>query len=782
MKRPLLFVCIWLVVFVCAWTYFTDAPPYYEDFPIIEGAHITITGQIYQKEYSSYYGTNQINLYLQSIKIINSDTGQVSNLNPKYKIICELKGDYGDPELGKNIRVSGEWQFYEHASNPGEFDAAQYYATQNIPGKIKDCRMEAQGADYWKIREMLFDLRTFLKDRLCQALPKKDASILAKMLLGEKSSLDQETKELYQRNGIVHILSISGLHITMVGMGIYRLLRKCTCTAVQAAVIGTVILLLYGAMTGFSVSSVRAIGMYFIHMLGIILGRSYDLLTALGVLMAVMICENPRLTGHSGFLLSFGSVCAVGCLYPILPLQEVTARKTAVPPPLPVRFLLKRCGGLIQGLWLSASISIFTLPITLYYFFEVPVYSAFVNLLILPFMGPVMAIGFVLMAVPDISPLAWLEHSILSGYERVCLLFEELPGHTWVAGRPEIWQIAVYYAGLFLIIWLCSGKRSDTVKSRGNMRRNRKCAGNDRENSEDSRNIMENCRIKVRISSFIKRSKWWSCGIVVLVLVLGTDFHGEDTISFLDVGQGDCIVLMTQTGKTYLFDGGSSSEKTVGEDIILPFLKCHGVSSVDGVFISHPDKDHMNGILELLEQDMVEIEKIYLPDVQEDQKTDFEELLDAADGQQVIYYSAGDYLREGDLKLTCLHPTEDFAGDTNTYSGCFLVENAGLRVLLTGDVEAAGETMLTAQLKERAIGKVQVLKVAHHGSRYSTGEEFLEVLDADLAVISCGEDNSYGHPHQDTIMRLEQADIPYCITWERGCVTVTREGYCFFND
>ncbi len=734
MKRPLFFGCICLIALIALWTCYHDAPPFYVDLPVKEGEHVIITGQVYQKEYRSYYGTDQTNLYLRSIKIIHSDTGQVSKLNPKFRIICEFEDMEQEPELGRSLRISGTWHLYGHATNPGEFDLADYYASRNIIGKLEDCSADALGKQFWRLREGLLRLRNLLKGRLYEALPEKEASILAKMLLGENSGLDAEVKALYQRNGIVHILSISGLHITMIGMGVYRLLRKGGCPVVPAAAAGVVFLLLYGCMTGFGISCCRAIGMYLIHMLGEITGRSYDLLTATGILMAVMLCSNPRLIYHCGFLLSFASVCAVGCLYPVLQLQEAALKKGPVPPPLLVCFLIKWCGGMLQGLWASASISIFTLPVMLYYFYEIPVYSPFVNLLVLPFMGIIMAAGIVLMILPDFPVLAEVEHIILGGYEGVCLLFEELPYHTWLTGRPTYWQIAVYYAGILSVIWLCT-----------------------------------------------KKSRWWAVGIAAFVLFLGTDFEKEYTVSFLNVGQGDCIVVMTEEGRTYLFDGGSSSEKTVGEDIILPFLKYHGVSVIDGVFISHPDEDHISGIMEMLEQEPVDIRNIYLPDVHKDCRDDFQDILAGVSQQKVRYYSAGDYLREDKLIVRCLHPIEDFSADTNVYSGCFLLECGKLKVLLTGDVEEQGELLLTQYLQKQGIDEAQVLKVAHHGSKYSTGKAFLDTVTVQLAVISCGEDNRYGHPHGETLERLEDAGIPYGITYETGCITVTEAGYFFYR-
>ena len=164
-------------------------------------------------------------------------------------------------------------------------------------------------------------------------------------------------------------------------------------------------------------------------------------------------------------------------------------------------------------------------------------------------------------------------------------------------------------------------------------------------------------------------------GVAVLVCILNVDLSKEDKVCFLDVGQGDCIALITKTGEAYLFDGGSSSIRNVGDKIILPFMKYHGISRINGVFLSHPDKDHMNGIIQLLQEDLIEIENVYLPDGHKDCKEEFAELSQVITDQTIIYYSAGDYLRTGNWMITCLHPEAGYYGESNAYSGCFQVEN-----------------------------------------------------------------------------------------------------------
>ena len=139
---------------------------------------------------------------------------------------------------------------------------------------------------------------------------------MSALLLGDKNALDNEVKEMYQRNGILHIFSISSLHITIVGMGIYKLLRKAGIPILPASMAGSLLLILYGCMTGFGVSACRAIGMYLLRMLAEVVGRTYDLLTALGVMAAVMVIQNPYYLQNGGFLLSFTSVMGIGVVFP----------------------------------------------------------------------------------------------------------------------------------------------------------------------------------------------------------------------------------------------------------------------------------------------------------------------------------------------------------------------------------------------------------------------------------------------------------------------------------
>lgn len=330
------------------------------------------------------------------------------------------------------------------------------------------------------MREKLFAFRRRLHDRLAKVFPEKEASVMQTLLLGEKEELDAEVKALYQRNGIAHILSISGLHITLLGMGCYRLLKRLGAPVRVAAAGGAMTLLLYGMMVGMSVSASRAIGMYLLQMLGIFVGRTYDMLTGVGLLAALLVLQQPERLGDVSFLMSFGAVLGICLLTPVFAgdgREDNAGVETAsgvVAGLLTVTDILgdsayernkyregwrkvvyerlwRMVSALKSGFAASAGVILFTLPIQLWFFYEIPVYSVLLNLLVLPFMSVVMA-GGILSLIPGLGIAGTVDCLILWWYEWICERFGELPGAVWCVGRPAKWQMIVYYSGLFVLI------------------------------------------------------------------------------------------------------------------------------------------------------------------------------------------------------------------------------------------------------------------------------------------------------------------------------------------
>lgn len=936
MRRPLFMACLCLVIAITIGRILTGADTGENGGLPPDGSPVRITGRIDTRTSET--------IILESISIIQND----QKYSYSGKLQCELTNaqDVQNLRLGQQIGVEGIFSRFDKATNPGEFDVRAYYAGKGIGGRVRKARILAIGEDYSVLREKLYGFRLVLHDRLAWVFPAKEASIMQTLLLGEKEELDAEVKALYQRNGIAHILSISGLHITLLGMGCYRLLKRLGMPVRVAAAGGAVALLLYGMMVGMNVSASRAIGMYLLQMLGIFVGRTYDMLTGIGLLAAVLVLREPERLGDVSFLMSFGAVLGICVLTPVfagrgresvadegtgavlgfgekeradgrsglgvvsrLGEKERSGGKIGFGERLGFGAEQRRSGNggncfrvpvwlrtvadilgdsayernlhregwrkvlyegirravaaVKSGFTASAGVILFTLPIQLWFFYEIPVYSVLLNLLVLPFMSVVMA-GGILSLIPGLGMAGTVDCLILWWYEWICERFGELPGALWCVGRPAVWQIIVYYSGLFLLIFgrNCAEewrRRRTYVAYMAEIHRGDGCRS-----GRDDRQCQKILRVDERVGlrdrgrkaypeihygigpagerkDFAKFWYTWQqmlyenrflgriATVMILALSIGLltgNFDRGSRVIFLDVGQGDGIVIETARG-AYLFDCGSTSRKKVGEYVLKPYLKSQGIRSLRGVFVSHPDEDHMNGVLELLENGGewgITVEQLFLPAIMEAKRQEaFDKLLAAAEhaGVPVSYIKCGDEIRDHQLRLLCLHPEANTTlEDSNAYSECFYVEvfakkvkwgaddrevkeagerfavevfggnedSAGgaskdfngdvgkLSILLTGDVEGEGERQLTQELQGRGGSKVDILKVAHHGSGYSTSSEFLAAANPTAAIISCGRNNSYGHPHAATLQRLEDARIPWYTTTDYGALTITIDG------
>lgn len=957
MRRPLFLACLCLVIALAIGKILTGAdtgdtgelPP--------DGSPVRITGRIDTR-------TSEV-IILQCISLIHED----QTYSYSGKLQCELDnmktamitagavtGEEESLKIGQQIILEGTFSHFATATNPGEFDAQRYYAAKGIGGRVRKSQILAVGEKYSFLKEKLYGFRQVLHDRLAEVFPAKEASVMQTLLLGEKEELDAEVKALYQKNGIAHILSISGLHITLLGMGVYRLLKKLGLPVRAAAVGGAMLLLIYGVMVGMSVSASRAIGMYLLQMLGIFVGRTYDMLTGLGLMALLLVIQEPERLFDVSFLMSFGAVLGICILTPVLSgdsrerdagqrerdtgqrerdTDEELEGKGISAWPVWLRIVadilgdsayarnkyregwrkvayegIQRMMSAVKGGFAaSVGVILFTLPVQLWFFYEIPVYSVLLNLLVLPFMSAVVA-GGILSMIPGLGFVGTVDCLILWWYEWICGRFAQLPGAIWCVGRPEIWQIVCYYVGIFLLVF--GRKYVEAWKRRGTY--GEKNVPGDRLHSartpwrlklrgedESIRNRKRDCKGEM-IQHSDRRFGIWRTGVqnalekfqcawqgamtymhrvphlIATVMILGVliglltgNFDRGSRVTFLDVGQGDGIVVETGQG-AYLFDCGSTSRKNIGEYVLKPYLKSRGIRSLRGVFVSHPDEDHMNGVIELLENGAnwgIIVEQLFLPAIAEERRTEsFATLLAAAEAAEVpvSYIKCGDEIRDSQLWLLCLHPEENTTlADANAYSECFYVEvfakkmkqeaiddrkaiaerkaiadrkakdasegsaiegsgengnfagngsfvgngerkdfrmNDGkINILLTGDVEGEGERQLTQELQElldprplqesqslqttrrlqeqcgqRAL-RVDILKVAHHGSGYSTGTEFLATASPATAIISCGRNNSYGHPHAETLQRLEDARVPWYGTMDYGALTVTVDSH-----
>ena len=663
---------------------------------------------------------------------------------------------------GMLVRVQGKLEEIQGKRNPGEFDSRQYYACQHIYYVMKKAVIKEKSSSYSVYGQFLVDLQQYLGDILCQAAG-KEGEVLKAIVLGDKTGLEDETKLRYQMGGILHILAISGLHISILGMGFYRMLKKCYLGNWTAGMIALVFMLQYGIMTGGSVSVMRAVCMFLMAAGARILGRIYDLPTALAASAVLILLESPAYLYSSGFLLSFSAVCGAGIISPYL---EKTKGKSVF--------------------FASLGVQLTMLPVSLYFFGEVSVAGLVLNLLVIPSVAVVLVSGLAGMLVGCfwmtgarilILPgkfLLWLYEMLCGAAGSLSIGNLKIPV-TWVAGQPELWQIGLYYMILGTILFLYSKKNIWRIYSKKSKWRTYSKKGKWRTGYKENHEEMPQRVIKV--PEIVYRIAW-AAGIVVSLLVIRVWPSPCLQITCLDVGQGDGIVIQTPEGKSYLIDGGSSSKTSTGRYQMLPFLKSRGISRIDGIFISHVDEDHISGVREILELQAqgltsVYVSSLYLPKWQDPpEKWSNLEKLGRQAGVQIHTVKRGDILQSGKLKLCFLAPEDGAKGENVNEDGMVIqLEYAGFSGLFTGDIGEATEKDLLPYLKA-----VDFLKVGHHGSKYSTCSAFLEKIKPENGVISCSETNTYGHPSPETIQRLREHGCEVAYTMKSGAVTVYTDG------
>ena len=278
--------------------------------------------------------------------------------------------------------------------------------------------------------------------------------------------------------------------------------------------------------------------------------------------------------------------------------------------------------------------------------------------------------------------------------------------------------------------------------------------------------------------------------LTALVLVLTLRLHTGLKLVMLDVGQGDGFFLRTASGTTMLIDGGSTSVNKVGTYRILPFLKAEGVGTLDYIVVTHTDADHISGIQELLEEAgkpgglIIGTLLLSKRSFEEEKGQELSEMAKAA-GVSVMEIGYESVLKDESTRLYCLHPSpKENYEDVNVASVVLSLTYGDFSVLLTGDLEEAGEQEILAR-EEKKGGKewpktgYSILKAGHHGSKTSGSEAWLAAVRPKLTLISCGKDNSYGHPHRETLERLEAADSAVLQTTECGAILVNSDGKDF---
>ena len=642
-------------------------------------------------------------------------------------VLCYLNEDSEFPAVGEKIRVFGEGKAADPARNPGVFDHQLYCRAKGISGIIYADGYTGMGGKAHIVSDSLYRIRRQLSGRLKLIALPEDAGILSAVLLGEKEDLDSAVYELYRKNGISHLLAISGLHISIVGLGIWKLFRKGGAGFWISGIFAGGFLIAYGMMVGSGPSVVRAVSMAGLSFLAAAAGRTYDLPTAMCIPALGLLLTHPYLLTQASFQLSFLAVISL-----VYPGRLFSARGETF-------FTNEKFSAAASAFFVSLSLQMVTAPVVCWHSFGIPVYGVFLNLLVIPLMTYVVLSGFIGLGGA---------HYILKLYEVVCNGSGKLPGAELVVGQPEVWKIGCYY-GLVVA--------GAIIYERGMKIAEKSCD----KFQEKKHRLIFLCAAWLLAFFFLLPSR--PAGL---------------SVTFLDVGQGDGIVLRFAS-RTILVDCGSSQQKSVGEKVLVPYLRSQGVTYVDLAVMTHGDQDHINGIRYLLEhpESGIRLGGLMMPKAGNDEI--YGKMAELAKEQEIpVYYAAaGDRIENiagKGMYMECLSPDgEEKFSDRNEESLVFRVTYDRFYMMLMGDLETGGEENL---VESGVLSPVTVLKAGHHGSATSSGENFLEKLSPEITVLSYGRKNRYGHPAKEVKERLGNIGSEILETGISGAVMIETDG------
>ena len=614
-----------------------------------------------------------------------------------------------------------------------DFDYPAYLANQGISSVLQfPTIVEVEPGHADPIRRTLSAWRLRLADGLEQSVPEPQSSVDRALLLGLRTDIPPEVTEAFRRTGTSHLLAISGLHVGIVMlflMGVVRLLfGRRWHLYLMLPLLG---IWLYAAMSGMAPPVWRAAVMGSIYLWGMYLGRSRSALPAIGAAAAIMLAVDPNLLKDVSFQLSFAAVLGLAALHQ--PIQEKFDKWL----PTPDSGLLRLAGPVKASVAVSLAAVVATLPLVAFHFEQVSTLGIPATLVTLPAIPLVLGASLIASVGQSIfSPIgtfagwgAWLATSYVIA---VVEFFARLPGASFGTGAFGWPLVVAYYGGLYSLLHLHGVRRSQS-------------------SDEDVARTTD-----VRTEPIgNRRARWLLVPLILATVAIWTAVINQPPALFkvtvLDVGQGDAIFIQSPEGHQLLVDGGPdplSAVRAIGER--MPFWD----RSLDAVLLTHPDADHLTGLIEVLLRN--EVGSVLIgPQVNEGFPDGLWQSAVAKSGAALVTVSTGQSFGLGKAHVQVMNPPErpilGTGADVNNAGVVIRLSYGEIDFVLMGDLEEFGEGYLG---NRGLIVPSEAVKVGHHGSATSSTVEFLGLVTPAVAAVSVGLDNRYGHPSPEVMDRL----------------------------
>ena len=647
------------------------------------------------------------------------------------KIYINIPKNINVIKYGNKILFNGEYIKPDTQRNHNGFDYSRYLKTQGIYGTIKVNSgvkiLKEKNIDF--LHRISNSIRNKIICNTNKVFPKNTKDVFMGLLVGYDEFINEEVKEDFTRSSLSHLLAVSGTHISyiLIGIGTFfkllnmnkKLIKICTC----------IFLIFYLFLINFTPSVTRAVIMGIILALQMVINRKQDTLNSISFSSLLILISNPYNILNVGFILSYAGTISI-IIFMNSSKKKLNNYKEKI---------INSIKNIIK-VTLSAQILIF--PITVYFYNSISLTFMISNLIAGIIIGPIVLIGMILILLSFIN--IKLTFYIVKIYNFLLLILikstgiiGKIPLSNIYVKTPKVFLIITYYMAVFIIFILVLIKKSKRVYL----------------------NKKINFLIS-KIKNIIKINLLKNFYLILLISIIYfilNQIPKDFKINFIDVGQGDSCMITTPMGKTILIDGGGNDNYDVGKKVLFPYILDRRITKIDYIIISHFDTDHCKG-LESIEKNL-KIKNVIISK-QVEKSENYQQFLKIANKRKIniIYVNMGDIINiEKNVNINILWPNNNSLIKENALNNNSIVcriDYKRFSCLFTGDIEKIAEDEMVKKYGNSNVLKSTVLKVAHHGSKTSSTEEFIKKVNPKIALIGVGENNKFGHPNDETIKKL----------------------------
>lgn len=622
------------------------------------------------------------------------------------------------PLAGLTVRANGTLNAPDAPLHRFQFSMENYLKSEQAHGIYEMKQMTFQGYAQ-TIAAKLARYRYALLQHIDEQFPESLRAEAKALLFGDQRDIEQDVARTYQILGITHLFAISGLHVALLGGMFYQLLLFCHIRIIWARVLLLAALPTYAVLAGGTPSVWRAAMMTLIVLLLQFKQTKIGAADALAFSFIGFVLYEPAAIFQIGFQLSYLATAAL----------------------IFSTHLLATSSWLKNAFLMTFVCQLLVYPLLLHHFYEISLSSFIVNIFLVPlFSFIILPLNVCCFFLSYIAPT--LNHWLLSLYAPLREYLGDfltwcahLPYQLWQPGRPEVWLSCFAMLGV-LVMFVA----------------------------------FEKGRYKIALSAV---------AIPVLLIQIVPMLHSDLRITYLSVGQGDSTIIeLPYRRGVYVVDAGgvlrfnSENWKTsdtpyeVGRQVVVPYLKGKGLTSVNTLILTHADADHVEGAEEVMQG--VRVKEVHISPSSATESVMKDVLMEAKKQRIAVKEQMAGYsFQHGDVQFNYLWPY-DTQYEGNNDSLVLKVSRGQFSTLLTGDIEQQGELALI----EKSDVRTTILSPGHHGSKTSSADAFLKQTAAKLAIFSTGKNNRYGHPAQEVRERFEALGIPTLNTAEDGTIEV----------